>query len=118
MNTKSEKRKKKQSEKRITKSNNEKRKKKTNNEKWKMKNKKQKMKKEKQTNFTVLSNIELADSAWYILCTPQKWYVLESIVSITCAKWKYFLVNVLKMHSNVLRHKFVWLYNKFVWSFI
>ena len=86
-------------EKRITKSNNEKRK--TKNEKWKTKNEKRKIKKEKQTNFTLLSNIELVDLAW---CTPQKWYMLESIVSITCAKWKYFLVNVLKNHSNVLRH--------------
>ena len=62
--------------------------------------------------------LSLADLAWRKLCTPQKWYVLESIVSITFAKWKYLLVNVLKMHSNVLRHLFVWLYNEVVWSLI
>ena len=52
-----------------------------NNEKWKTKNKKRKLKKGKQTNYTLLSKMSLANWAKYRLCTPQKWYVLESIVS-------------------------------------
>ena len=38
-----------------------------------MKNKKQKLKKEKQTYFTLLSKMSLANQAKYRLCTPQKW---------------------------------------------
>ena len=31
---------------------------------------------------------------FHTFCTPQEWYVLESRVSTTYAKWTYFLVNV------------------------
>ena len=31
---------------------------------------------------------------YHTFCAPQQWYVLESHVSITYAKWAYFLVNI------------------------
>ena len=120
-------------------------KRKTKSEKWKMKSSKQKVKNEQRNQIAKSKkqitkrrkmknekqNVknEKRKTNQPLPCSP-KWvwpirldtdYALlksDTCLNALLAKWKYFLVNVLKMHSNVLRHLFVWLYNKVVWSFI